>query len=137
MLTPVSMVRNMFDDFLDSTPSGWSGAMMRTDIRETDRGYELMIDLPGIRRENLSLELKDGYLIVSATTGAEPEPASGVTYLRRERFAGAFRRAFYVGSEIQKSDIRAKLENSTLHLFLPRKNQNVQRDNSHTITIEG
>ena len=137
MLTPISMVRSMFDDFFDSTSAAWSGAMMRTDIKETDQGYELMVDLPGIKRENLSLELKNGYLCISAPTGAAPEPASGETYLRRERFSGAFRRAFYVGDQIQESDIRAKLEDSTLHLFIPKKNQNAKLDNSHTIAIEG
>lgn len=135
--SPLSLARSMFDDFMDSSSATWNGAMMRTDIKETSQGYELMVDLPGIKRENLNLELKDGYLSITATTGAEPEPAEGETYLRRERFSGAFRRTFYVGTQIQESDIHAKLENSTLHLFIPKKEQKAQPENRHTIAIEG
>ena len=86
--------------------------LMKTDVREHDDHYEVDIDLPGFRKEDLSLELKDGYLVISAAKGIdrdEKEKKNG-KFVRRERYAGSMSRSFYVGVDVKQEDIRAKYE---------------------------
>lgn len=137
MLTPYSIARDMFDEVFDSAFSGYNArGMMSTDIKETDQGYELEIDMPGVEKENISAELNDGYLIVSAKIGHSTDDDKKEKYLRRERFNGSFRRSFYVGSELKQEDIHARFENGILHLFLPKFNKNAQIETKNTIAIE-
>ena len=139
MLTPYVIARSMFDEVFDSAFSNRSSdGMMNTDIRENDEGYELIIDLPGVNREDLSAELKDGHLIISATVGQKKDGDTETNgkYLRRERFVGSFKRSFYVGDKVQKEDIHPKFENGILSFTVP-KEQNTVEENSHYIAIEG
>ena len=125
MLAPYVFARSMFDEVFDSAfadrrPS--TGTMMRTDIKESDAGYELIVDLPGVNREDLNAELKDGYLIVTASVGQKKDGEAEATgkYLRRERIVGSFQRSFYVGKRVKQEDIRARFDNGVLQLFVPK-----------------
>ncbi len=139
MLLPYTLAKSMFDEVFDSAFNNRSmGGMMNTDIKENDQGYELIIDLPGVEKENLSAELKDGYLSISATIGhPNDEETKNQKYLRRERFIGSCRRSFYVGERLTQEDIHAKFENGTLHLFIPKHPQTAQLETKNLIAIEG
>ena len=114
--------------------------MMKTDVQEHDDHYEVDIDLPGFKKEELSLELKDGYLVISATKGLdkdEKEKKSG-KFVRRERYVGSMSRSFYVGEDMKQEDIHAKYESGVLKLSIPKaEEQKAQVDESKYIAIEG
>lgn len=96
--------------------------MMKTDVQEHDNEYEVAIDLPGFKKEELSLELKDGYLTISAAKGLdreETEKKSG-RFVRRERYAGSMSRSFYVGEQVKEEDIHARYESGVLKLQIPK-----------------
>ena len=99
-------------------PAVSTSTVMRTDVRETENGYELDIDLPGYKKEDVQAELKDGYLTItaSANTSNDQKDSNG-KYIRRERYSGTCSRRFYVGEEIEQSDIKAKFENGILKDF--------------------
>ncbi len=140
MLAPYVFARSLFDEVFDSAFANPSASgMMNTDIKENDEGYELIIDLPGVNREDLSAELKNGYLIVSATVGQKKDSDSETTgkYLRRERFVGSFKRSFYVGSLIRQEDIRARFEQGVLRLFVPKVTATPQVEQKNFIAIDG
>lgn len=116
----------------------FASGLMSTDIKESDQGYELIVDMPSVTRENLSAELKDGYLRINATFGqTSNSDAQNEKYLRRERFTGSCRRSFYVGDKVKQEDIRAKFENGTLHLFIPKQSKQEQIEQKNLIAIEG
>ena len=129
----------MFEEVFDSAFNNHSlGGMMSTDIKENDQGYELIIDLPSVSKENLSAELKDGYLCIIAVIGENnADNAQNEKYLRRERFVGSCRRSFYVGDKVKQEDIHAKFENGSLHLFIPKQQQVTQLESRNLIAIEG
>ena len=102
---------------------------MKTDIREHDAGYELDIDLPGFKKDEIKVELENGYLTISATKGADN--ASRIRkekYIRRERYAGTMQRSFYVGDDVTQEDIKAKFENGILRLRHPEERCKSSRD---------
>lgn len=137
MMAPYVIARSMFDEFFDSAFSNHS-SMMRTDIQENDQGYTLTIDLPGVKKENLVAELKDGYLCINATIGAaEDTDNENGRYLRRERQVGSFRRSFYVGDKMRQEDIQAKFEDGILRLFIPKEDRTIQVEAKKVIAIEG
>ena len=110
--------------FFGNRPQGQkpAPAMMKTDIKETEKAFELDIDLPGFKKENVHAELQDGYLTVSANTETETEDKDEQgTYLRKERFTGSCSRSFYVGDDISEDDISAKFENGILKVTVPKK----------------
>ena len=113
--------------------------MMKTDIRETDKSYELDVDLPGFKKDEVQVELRDGYLVVSAEKGLdedEKDKKSG-KYLRRERYAGSCQRNFYVGKDITEEDIKAQFQHGMLTLFVPKKEAKPAVEQKHSISIEG
>ena len=97
--------------------------MMKTDVKETEKGYEVAVDLPGFKKDEIQIELKDGYLTVSAAKGLDEEEDDKKTgrYIRRERYAGSMSRTFYVGDQLTEQDIQAKFENGILQLTVPKK----------------
>ena len=139
MLLPYAIAKNMFEEVFDSAFSSRNlGGMMNTDIKENDQGYELVIDMPSVSKENISAELKDGYLCISASIDHTNDgDAKSDKYLRRERFVGSCRRSFYVGDKVTQEDIHAKFENGTLHLFIPKQTQTPQLESKNLIAIEG
>ena len=97
--------------------------IMKTDIRETEKTYELDVDLPGFKKEDIQAQLKDGYLTITANKGIEhneQDQKSG-RYIRRERYSGSCSRSFYVGENITEEDIEAKFENGILQVSVPKK----------------
>ena len=138
MLMPSIFGEDMFDDFMRDFPFFDENAgnkiekklygrhaknMMKTDIKELEGGYELEMDLPGFTKDEITAELKDGYLTVSATKGLDKDEQEKETgkYIRRERYAGACQRSFYVGEDITEQDIKAEFKHGILKLFVPKK----------------
>ena len=111
--------------------------VMKTDIREHDTGYELDVDLPGFKKDEINVELENGYLTISATKGLDKdEQDKKGKYIRRERYAGAMQRSFYVGDEVTQEDIKAKFEDGILRLSIPKKDAQAV-ETKKTIAIEG
>ena len=111
--------------------------MMKTDIREHDEGYEVDIDLPGFKKDEIQIELKDGYLTVSAEKGLDKdEEDKKGKYIRKERYAGALSRTFYLGEEIREEEIKAKFENGILSVSIPKEEEKKVEGPKH-ISIEG
>lgn len=143
MLMPSIFGEKLFDDWMDfatphtrSNPFANVNAAMRTDIRETETGFELDIDLPGFKKEDLKLELKDGYLTINAEHNSEEgEKDSNGRYVRRERYYGSMSRSFYVGETITEEDIHARFEDGILKLALP-KDKPKQVEEKRYIRIE-
>lgn len=137
MLMPSIFNDNLFDDFFDfpfyddkadrkiqrKLYGHHAGNLMKTDIKELDNGYELEIDLPGFKKDEIKAELNNGYLTVSAAKGLDEDKEDKKTgkYIRRERYAGACQRSYYVGEDITEEDIKASFEHGILTLFVPKK----------------
>ncbi len=95
--------------------------MMKTDVKETDEGYELDVELPGFKKEEIKLELNSGYLTISTEKSLEKKEENKGKVLRQERYSGTMQRSFYVGGSITEEDIKAKYENGVLSLTIPKK----------------
>lgn len=113
-----------------------AGNLMKTDVREHDDGYELDMDLPGFTKDEITLDLSDGYLTVKAAKGLDKDKTDRRgKVIRQERYAGAMQRSFYVGEALTAEDVSAKFENGVLRLTLPKKEAALPK---HTnIMIEG
>ena len=137
-MLPSIFGENLFDDFF-SDPFGMmvpqtrdalygkhGKNLMKTDVRETENSYELDIDLPGFKKDEVNVELKDGYLTISAAKGLDKdqEDKKG-KYIRQERYAGACSRSFYVGESVMPEDIHASFENGILQVSVPKAAQKV------------
>ncbi len=110
--------------------------LMKTDVRETDTSYELDIDLPGFKKEEVSVELKDGYLSISAAKSLDKDETDKQgRYIRQERYAGACSRSFYVGEGVKPEDVSARFEDGILKLSMPKREQ-PQLPKSTTIAIQ-
>ena len=142
MLMPSIFGNDFMDDFFvfpqerKTTPTAKAN-LMQTDVKETETGYEVVIDLPGYRKENVNAEMRDGYLIISAATStSDEEKSEDGKYIRRERYSGSCQRSFYVGEDITHEDIKAKFENGTLKLDIPKKEAQPKVEQKKTIAIE-
>ena len=154
MLMPSIFGEDLFDDFMNDF-SFYNDApfenvekklyghhaknVMKTDIKETDEGYELEIDLPGFTKDEVKVSLDNGYMTVSAAKGLdkdEQEKKSG-KYIRRERYAGACERSFYVGDEITEEDVKGEFKHGILKLFVPKKEAKPAVEQKKYISIEG
>lgn len=123
-------------DIAPSRPANLPTGLMATDIRETATEFELQIDLPGFKREDVSATLKDGYLSVLAKTASEArDDAKDGTYLRKERFVGSCNRSFYVGEDVKQADIVAKFDNGVLSVVVPKKLPEPESEEPFAITI--
>ena len=112
--------------------------VMKTDIKEKDKEYEVDIELPGYKKEDVKAELKDGYLTISAAKNVSTEDKKeDGKYIRKERFSGNVSRSFYVGEDMTQEDIHAKFEDGILRLTVPKKEAKKVEDKKSYITIEG
>ena len=145
MLMPSIFGENLFDDFMDGfafPTANWNYAkntanVMKTDIKENDEGYELDVDLPGYKKEDVKAELKDGYLTISASNdNTKEEKDEDGKYIRKERYTGSVSRSFYVGKYVTEEDIHAKFENGILKLSVPKVDAPKVEENKY-ISIEG
>ena len=131
---------NLFDDMLDdmfTSPffSNRSDMVMKTDITEKDGYYTLDMELPGCKKEDIHLELNDGYLNVSAShnTSKDEKDDKG-NVIRQERYSGTFSRSFYVGENVREEDIKASYENGELKITFPKEQEKLPE--KKTIMIE-
>ena len=152
MMFPSVFGENLFDDWMDDfgfRDNFFSGKnplygkhaknIMKTDVRETDKGYELDVDLPGFKKDEVHAALENGYLTISAEKGLDKDEQEKETgrYIRKERYAGACSRSFYVGKEVEKEDIKAEFKHGILTLFVPKKEAKPAVEQKKTIAIEG
>lgn len=115
---------DLFDDiFGDSFLKKEGNKMMRTDIRETDNGYAIDVDLPGYSKENIKIDVTDGYLTINAKMDKENSDRNNGTYVRRERYFGECSRSFYVGEAVEAEDIKASFKNGILSLEIPKMDE--------------
>ena len=138
MLLPSIFGENLFDDFFDDVPFFDNRAenqiekklygrhahnVMKTDIKETDDNYELIVDLPGFKKDEIKVSLEDGYLTIEAAKGLDEDEQEKKTgkYIRKERYAGACQRSFYVGDNLTQEDIKGEFKHGILKLFVPKK----------------
>ncbi len=138
MLRDYAIARSMFEELADSAfGNSINSGLMRTDIRETENRYEAAVDLSGVKKENVTIELKDGDLVISAVAEEDPMPeGEKCSYLRRERFIGTMQRSFYVGENVRQEDIHAKYENGTLYLIINKAASAPQIESKKLISIE-
>ena len=143
MLMPSIFGESLLDDFFEDPFDNYAYAMntsnlMKTDVKDTDQGYEITMNLPGVKKEDVKAELKDGYLTISASSNSDKdEKDSKGRYIRRERYSGSCSRSFYVGEDVTQDEIKARFENGTLTLLVPKKEQKPAVEEKKYIAIEG
>ena len=134
MMMPSIFGENLFDDFMDdfSFPTfpnvdkelygKHAKNLMKTDVKETENAYEIDIDLPGFKKDEIQMELKDGVLTVSAAKGLDKdEEDKKGNYIRKERYAGSMSRSFYVGKHVTVEDVHPKYESGILSFSVPKE----------------
>lgn len=149
MMMPAIFKENLFDEMMNfpweeeffgrKNPLYGKHAknLMKTDVREKEDGFEVDIDLPGFKKEEITAELNNGYLTVSAAKSLDKdETDKNGNYIRRERYFGNTSRTFYVGEEVREEDIKARLEDGLLKLSIPKKEAAVLESRKR-IAIEG
>ena len=149
MLMPSIFNDNLFDDFFDfpfyddkaekKLYGHHAANLMKTDIQEHDDGYTLEMDLPGFKKEEIQIELNNGYMTISAAKGLdedEKDKKSG-KYIRRERYTGSCQRSFYVGEDVTEEDIKAEFKHGILKLFVPKKEAKPAVEQKKYVSIEG
>lgn len=158
MMTPSIFGENLFDDLFDDffdfptfdnkamrktereLYGRHAAKMMKTDVQEHENHYEVDIDLPGFKKDEISLELATGYLVISAAKGLDKDETEKETgrFVRRERYAGRMSRSFYIGEDIKQEDIHAKYESGVLKLSIPKKEaKKPEIEGRKYIAIEG
>ena len=149
MLMPSIFNDNVFDNFFDfpfyddraekKLYGHHAANLMKTDIQEHDDGYTLEMDLPGFKKEEIQIELNNGYMTISAAKGLdedEKDKKSG-KYIRRERYTGSCQRSFYVGEDVTEEDIKAEFKHGILKLFVPKKEAKPAVEQKKYVSIEG
>ncbi len=135
MMMPSIFGENLFDDFMNDFPfekhffgernplyGKHAKNIMKTDVKETDNSYELDIDLPGFKKEDINVQLDNGYLTIAASKSLEKEDEHEKShYIRQERYSGSMSRSFYVGNDVKQEEIHAKYEDGILKLAVPKK----------------
>lgn len=145
MFMPSLFRDDLFDTFFDDftragrkfVPANGGNAVMKTDVKEHEGGYELSIELPGYEKENVQAQLKDGTLTITATRNDEKEEKDEKgRFIRRERYSGNCTRSFYVGEEVEQEDIKARFENGVLIIDVPKKEAKPKIEENRYIAIE-
>ncbi len=149
MLTPRIFTESLFDDLFDDYPfrslenvdrklyGKHAGKEMLTDVKEHENNYEVEIDLPGFKKEEITIELNEGYLTITASKGLdEDEKNKQGKIVRQERYSGVMQRTYYVGDQMKAEDIKAKYEDGVLKLEIPKVEEK-KLPEKHTIMIEG
>lgn len=135
-----NFVNDFFNDAFDRTPAMFKASgssIMSADIKEYKDHYELGLELPGYKKEDVTASLKDGYLTIEAKredkNDSEDEEAK---YIRRERFIGTLTRSFYVGEDVKQEDIKAKFANGVLDICIPKVEYKPEIETAKNISIE-
>ena len=155
MLMPSIFGENLFDDFFDEFPFYYddratrntekklyghnASRVMKTDIKEHDDKYELIVDLPGFKKDEIQASLENGYLTISAAKGLDEDEKDKKNgrYIRRERYAGSCSRSFYVGEDVEQDDIKGEFKHGILTLTVPKKEAKPAVEEKKHIAIEG
>ena len=155
MLRPSIFGENLFDDFFDFPEfpdfekmehqmnkklyGRHAKNLMKVDIKDKDNAYEMIVDLPGFSKDEISAQLQDGYLTISAAKGLDKDEQEKETgkYIRRERYAGACQRSFYVGEGVRQEDIKAEFKHGVLKLLIPKAAPKLEQKDNRYIAIEG
>ncbi len=149
MLMPSIFNDNVFDDFFDfpfyddrtekKLYGHHAANLMKTDIQEHDDGYTLEMDLPGFKKEEIQIELNNGYMTISAAKGLDEDTKDKKSgkYIRRERYTGSCQRSFYVGEDVTEEDIKAEFKHGILKLFVPKKEAKPAVEQKKYVSIEG
>lgn len=154
MLMPSIYGENLFDDFFDDFPffdnrelrkaekklyGRKADRIMSTDVKEVDGAYELEMDLPGFKKEEIQISLENGYLTIQATKGLDQSEENKETgkYIRKERYAGSCSRSFYIGEEVTQDEIKAEFKHGILKLTIPQKERRPAVEQNKYIAIEG
>ena len=124
------------DMFRDPFFTGEETKIMRTDIKETEKGFDIHIDLPGFKKEDIKIEIEDGYLTIHATTDSHKEEKEDGKFVRKERYFGECSRSFYVGEDIKEEDVKASFKNGTLKLEISKKEEKRALPEKKYIQIE-
>ena len=111
--------------------------LMKTDVKETDNSYELEVDLPGFKKDEVKLQLSDGYLTISAEKGLDKDEEKHGRLIRQERYEGAMQRSFYVGDGLTEDDVKASFANGVLKISLPKAEAKKTLPEESYIEIEG
>ena len=147
MMMPSIFGENLFDDFMDDFSRGFefpefsdfsdvdkklygkhAKNLMKTDVKDTENGYEVSMDLPGFKKDEIKMKLENGVLTINAAKGLDKdEKDKKGKYVRRERYAGSLTRSFYVGEGIHQEDIKAKLADGVLTLLVPKEKEEVNQ----------
>lgn len=152
MLRPSIFGESLFDDWMDDFPFGkefekamfpakdplygkHAKNMMKTDVKETEKGYEVAVDLPGFKKDEIKMELENGYLTISAAKGLDKDETDKETgkYIRRERYAGNLSRSFYIG-DVKQEDVKAAFKNGILSISVPKEDKKAKEEKKY-ITI--
>ena len=153
MMMPSIFGENLFDDFdswfSDPVEKRFFGKknplygkhaknLMKTDVKETEKGYEVDMDLPGFKKDEIQMELNDGVLTISAAKGLDKdEEDKKGNYIRKERYAGSMSRSFYVGKHVTVEDVHPKYESGILSFSVPKAEAKPVEEKKHYISIEG
>ena len=145
MLMPSIFGEDLFDDWMrfpvereTRNYTNRTADLMKTDIKDKDGNYELSIDLPGFNKEDMKIQLKEGYLTIQAArTDNRDEKDENGKYVRRERYTGRCSRSFFVGKTIQQEDVHAKYENGVLKVTFPKEETKTEVEEKKCISIEG
>ena len=155
MLMPSIFGENLFDDFFNDFPFYYddratrntekklyghnASRVMKTDIKEHDDKYELIVDLPGFKKDEIQASLENGYLTISAAKGLDEDEKDKKNgrYIRRERYAGSCSRSFYVGEDVEQDDIKGEFKHGILTLTVPKKEAKPAVEEKKHIAIEG
>ena len=151
-MLPSVFTENLFDEMFDDMFNNMvpmvagrrnplygkhSKNLMKTDVRETESAYEMDVDLPGFKKEEVQVQLENGYLTISAAKGLDKdEKDKEGRYIRRERYTGNCTRSFYIGEQVRQEDIKAKFEDGILKIAFPKQDQKKMEENRY-IAIEG
>ncbi len=144
MLMPSIIGDSFLDDFFGYPERTYAApkqtqmnGFMQADVAESEDAYTVEMNLPGVKKENVKIELKDGYLIVNASTKKEvTEEDKKTKYIRKERYSGSGSRTFYVGKDLTQEDIKARFEDGVLKLTVPKIEKKPEEPKSKYITIE-
>lgn len=154
MLMPSIFGEDLFDEFMSDFPFfddkaerrlerklyGRHGKnLMKTDVKETEDGYQLEMDLPGFTKDEIQASVENGYLTITASKGLDQDEQEKETgrYIRRERYAGACQRSFYVGENITQEDVKGEFKHGILKLTIPKKEAAPAVEEKKYIAIEG
>ena len=148
-MLPSIFGESLFDDWMDFPFRGFTSdvdrklygkhaaRVMKTDLKEHEEGYELSIDLPGFKKDQIDLQLQNGYLAITASKGLEEEEKNKKgTLVHQERYTGSMSRSFYIGESLTEEDVKAKFEDGVLTLEFP-KEKAIKLPERKTIQIEG